>query len=315
MTEKSIKKNTLRASLDLGTNTCILLLAELTQAADGTKSITRVLHDESIIVKLGQGVDQTGQLDESAILRCKIVLTRFSKVLEQYQINRAQVVAVATATARDASNGPAFFVEIKAEFGFDFKTISGREEAQASFLGGMMDGLDPKTVAIMDMGGGSTEFKSFSGEGVSLQMGSVRFSERFFKTDPVTDNEFWAAKKAVDDLYLDQALSWRKNSIQVQTLIGIGGSITSLAQWHLGLESFQADKIHGTVLTRGDLHRMVEELKWRTIAERAQIQCLDPKRADVILAGALIQWRALENLCFNEVIVSTRGLRYGILLQ
>jgi len=143
-------------------------------------------------------------------------------------------------------------------------------------------------------------------------MGSVRFTERFLKSDPVTDAEFWSARDAVEET-LAKAKAWRTSLPKDAALVGVAGTVVTLAQWQLGLTAFNAEAINGTVLTRGDIHRMVEELKWRTVAERKALTGIEPGRADVLLAGALILWRALESLDFPKLVVSTRGLRYGVL--
>jgi exopolyphosphatase/guanosine-5'-triphosphate,3'-diphosphate pyrophosphatase len=165
--------------------------------------------------------------------------------------------------------------------------------------------------AVIDIGGGSTEFMAISG-GKSLDIGSVRFTERFLKSDPVSDDEFWAAQDAID-LELQKLSPWRSSLGSEVTLVAVAGTATTLAAWHLGLEHFDAARIDGQVLTRGDVHRMVEELKWRTVEERKKLTGVEAPRADVLLAGAMILWRSMEVLNFSACQVSTRGLRFGVL--
>jgi exopolyphosphatase/guanosine-5'-triphosphate,3'-diphosphate pyrophosphatase len=166
---------------------------------------------------------------------------------------------------------------------------------------------------VIDIGGGSTEFRSLD-RGLSLQMGSVRFTERFFKSNPVTDTEFWAARDAVDET-LAGARAWRDSVSPETELIGVAGTVVTLAKCQLALPTFDAAAIDGAELTRGDVHRLVEELKWRTIDERKALPGVESGRADVLLAGALILWRSMEVLGFPRLRVSTRGLRYGVLLN
>jgi exopolyphosphatase/guanosine-5'-triphosphate,3'-diphosphate pyrophosphatase len=142
-------------------------------------------------------------------------------------------------------------------------------------------------------------------------MGSVRFSERYIKSDPATDAEFWACQEAIDEA-LQPMIAWREKSSGAK-LTAVAGTATTLAQWQLGLEKFDARAIDEAVLTRGDIHRLVEELKWRTVEERCKLPGIDRGRADVLLAGGLILWRSLEVLKFESCRVSTRGLRYGVL--
>jgi exopolyphosphatase/guanosine-5'-triphosphate,3'-diphosphate pyrophosphatase len=184
---------------------------------------------------------------------------------------------------------------------------------------------------VVDLGGGSTEFMAKGGgkspgespgespgkspeksPGISIDMGSVRFTERFLKSDPVTDAEFWSCQEKIDEL-LTELEEWR-GALRDPELVAVAGTATTLAAWHLGLEKFDPQAINQVELTRGDLHRMVEELKWRKASERAKLPGMEAGRADVILAGAMILWRTLERLDFQSCRVSTRGLRYGVLL-
>jgi exopolyphosphatase/guanosine-5'-triphosphate,3'-diphosphate pyrophosphatase len=171
--------------------------------------------------------------------------------------------------------------------------------------------MDPQASAIIDIGGGSTELIAASG-GQSVDIGSDRFTERFLKSDPLTDAEFWACQEAID-IELEKLKTWRTRLRGQVDLVGVAGTVTTLAQWHLGMHRFEREKIDGAELTRGDVHRMVEELKWRTCRERLDLPGVTEGRADVLLAGALILWRAMEVFSFAELRVSTRGLRYGAL--
>ena len=298
----------IRASIDLGTNTCLLLIAR----CDSESGVVReILQDYSTVVRLGQGVDQARALHPEAVERTLKCLRVYSTLISQSGLGPESVVAVATSQARDASNGAAFFAQVEKETGFHFRVISGDEEATASFLGGLLPGMDSKKTALIDIGGGSTEFVSSQG-GRSLDVGSVRFTERFLKSNPVTDEEFWACEAEIDSL-LETMKPWKKELPQGTPLVAVAGTATTLASWELGLHEFDARRIDGFTLTRGDLHRMVEELKWRSAAERRELPGMDPMRADVLLAGAMILWRACEVLEFPAVTMSTRGLRFGIL--
>lgn len=298
----------LKASIDLGTNTCLLLIADYDAEK---KAVTKVLFDQSTMVRLGQAVDQTKRLHPDAVERTRNCLRGYAAKIAAMGLKPSHTVCVATATARDAENGAKFFDTVRRETELNFRTLSGDEEAKYMFLGGLLPGSDASTSAVVDIGGGSTEFKSESG-GLSLQLGSVRFTERFLKSDPVTDSEFWECRAEIERM-LDQARDWRQSLPKDAKLIAVAGTAVTLAQWQLGLKSFDAQALDGLELSRGDLHRMVEELKWRTVAERRVLPGLEPGRADVILAGALILWRVLENLDFPVLRVSTRGLRYGVL--
>jgi exopolyphosphatase / guanosine-5'-triphosphate,3'-diphosphate pyrophosphatase len=298
----------LRASIDLGTNTCLLLISEWDPI---TRQVLKSVSDHSTVVRLGQGVDLNRELHPDAIQRTLNCLKSYSEKVKAAGVRPESVICVATSQARDARNGSEFFARVKEEIGFSFQTISGAQEAEFTFLGGLLPGMNPAKHAVIDIGGGSTEFMNTAG-GLSLDMGSVRMTERYLKSDPVTDAEFWAAQDAIDDL-IGQAVSWRKKTPIETQLVAVAGTATTLAAWHAELREFDAARIDQVTLTRGDIHRMVEELKWRTVAERKQITGIEAGRADVLLAGALILWRAMELLDFKDVRVSSRGLRYGVL--
>ena len=296
-----------KASIDLGTNTALLLIADVEGGV-----VRSVYHDQSTMVRLGQEVDRTRRLHPDAVGRAMACLRGYAARIAGSGIRPSDAICVATATARDAENGAEFFAAVARETGLVFRTISGEEEAKSMFLGGLLPGMDPEKSAVVDIGGGSTEFRSID-RGLSLQMGSVRFTERFLKSNPVTDAEFWSAREAIDTA-LENAVEWREMIPNGAELVGVAGTIVTLAQWQLGLAHFDAAAIDGTELTRGDTHRMVEELKWRTIEERKAQPGIEPGRADVLLGGALILWRSLEILKFPRIRVSTRGLRYGVIL-
>jgi len=207
-----------------------------------------------------------------------------------------------------APNAADFFTRIKNELGFQFRVLSGDEEAKATFLGAVLPGFEPSRIAVMDIGGGSTEIVQIDG-GQSLNIGAVRMTERFLKSDPITDQEFWNCESAIDE----ELMKLKSMISPSKQFVAVAGTAVTLAMIQLGLQNFDRNLIDGFVLTRGDAHRIVEELKWRSVQERRVMPGMEPKRADVILAGALIFWRAMEVLGFSNVVISTRGLRYGVL--
>jgi exopolyphosphatase/guanosine-5'-triphosphate,3'-diphosphate pyrophosphatase len=301
----------LKASIDLGTNTCLLLIAECDPAKS---SVIRIVSDHSTVVRLGEGVDQARALQPQAMERTLSCLKSYAGIVRQQGLKCEAAICVATSSSRDSKNGQAFFDRVEKETGFRFRVISGEEEAQYTFQGALLPGLSVGETAVIDIGGGSTEFITL-GPGISLDIGSVRFTERFFKNDrntPVTDEEFWACQDAIDNA-LSVAAEWRETNPQIKDLVAVAGTATTLAAWHLELRTFDAARLDACRLTRGDVHRMVEELKWRSVEERALLPGISKGREDVLLAGALILWRAMEVLNFSEIQISTRGLRFGIM--
>ncbi|MBC7397762.1 MAG: Ppx/GppA family phosphatase [Bdellovibrionales bacterium] len=303
-----------RASIDLGTNTCLLLIQECSDEGE------TVLHDESNIVRLGEGVASSGKLSLAAMERAQACLQSYTQILRQHEILGSNVVAVATAQARDASNATAFFDSIEQATGIRFRILSGDEEAKATFLGAAPADVQASRSVVMDIGGGSTELVAIPvGKneifGESLSIGAVKLTELYLKSDPVTDEEYWQCEAAIDQA-LQKMKSWRQtlhsSMSEEPVLISVAGTAVTLAMLQEGLEFYDQSKIDGVTLTQGDVHRLVEELKWRTVEERKRMPGMEAKRADVILAGSMIFWRVMEELSFKEARVSTRGLRYGV---
>ncbi len=261
-------------------------------------------------MRLGQGVDQTRAFHPDAMRRTLKTLQDYAQTCIELGVKPAAVRAITTSSARDAKNSKQFFERVKQETGFKFRVISGKEEARMTFRGALLPGMLSSKTAVIDIGGGSTELFSSAG-GESLDIGSVRFTERYLRSDPVSDPEFWACEKAVDDQI--QGLIKRGFKRGSRELVGVAGTVTTLATWFLDLSTWDAAKVDGTELYVGDVHRMVEELKWRTVEERKALTGIESGRADVLLAGAMILWRAMEILGFPKVTVSTRGLRFGAL--
>lgn len=297
----------LRSSIDLGTNTCLLLIAE----CDGSGNVLRVVEDVSTIVRLGQGVDLNRKFHPDATKRTSDCLMKYSERVRAHGLSPADTVAVATASARDVTNATEFFSAVQTNSGFRFRTISGDREAECSFFGALLPGMDEARWAVIDIGGGSTEFRSLRG-GLSLNVGSVRMTERFLKSDPVTDAEYDRCLRAVDEALLPMK-SWREALPDGTSLLGVAGTVVTLACWKAGLESFDPDIIHHTELTQETVEKQVQELRLRTVLERQTLTGIEPARADVLLAGAMILWRSMVVLDFPDVKVSTRGLRFGVL--
>jgi len=301
-----------QAAIDLGTNTCLLLVKE---------SSGEILHDESTVVRLGEGVAASGVLKVEAMERARQCIARYVKIAAELGVPAAQRVAVGTAQARDAKNAASFFEQIESEFGVKFRILSGDEEARATFLGAALPGIASSQMVVMDIGGGSTELVAMpkAGEsilGTSLGIGAVKITEKFLHSDPVTDDEFWAAEDAINR-ELSSLKGWRtelRTRISGEPVfVAVAGTAVTLGMIQLGMATYDRNQLDGFVITRGDAHRLVEELKWRRVEERKLMVGMEAKRADVILAGALIFWRAMEELDFPTARVSTRGLRFGVL--
>ena len=299
-----------QASIDLGTNTCLLLVRDSSGA---------ILHDESTVVRLGEGVAASKRLRPEAMARARECIARYVARAGELGVAAQEIVAVGTAQARDASNAPEFFGALERELGVRFRILSGDEEARATFLGAALPGIPVDRMVVMDIGGGSTELVAMPDRksllGTSLGIGAVKITERFFNSDPVTDSEFWKAEDAIHQ-ELAPLKKWRLELDRMEggpVFVAVAGTAVTLAMVQAGTPLYDRGMIDGYELSRGDVHRLVEEFKWRKIEERRLLPGMEPKRADVILAGALIFWRVMEELRFPKVIISTRGLRFGVL--
>jgi exopolyphosphatase/guanosine-5'-triphosphate,3'-diphosphate pyrophosphatase len=298
----------LKASIDLGTNTCLLLMAEVESGY-----VKRVLGDYARIIRLGEEVDKTRCLQPDAIERTLTCLDEYGEIISKAGISHGDVVCVATSQARDAENGGEFFSRVEAELGFRFRVISGTDEARLSFIGSLLPGMEPSNHAVVDIGGGSTEFVTAK-EDRSIDLGSVRFTERYLKSDPVIDEEFSICLNEIDN-ELEGLIDWRSSLPSDMQMLAVAGTATTLASWHLGQEVFNTNEIDKVRLTNNDLRRMVEDLKRMTVKERRDQIGIEPKRADVLLAGAMVLWRTMEKFKFYTCNISSRGLRYGLLMD
>ena len=300
----------LRASIDLGTNTCLMLMAEIESG-----QVKKVLGDYARIVRLGEGVDKTGCLLPDAMDRTLTCLGEYRKIISNAGMLPDTVICVATSQARDADNGGEFFKRVESELGFKFRVISGKDEAQLSFMGSLLPGMGSTNHVVVDIGGGSTEFVT-ANEAQSIDLGSVRFTERYLKSDPVIDEEFNICLSEIDKK-LEVLKDWKYfiSSDRNMQMLAVAGTATTLASWHLRLRAFDAAEVEKIQLTNSDLLQMVKDLKRMTVAERRDQVGIEPKRADVLLAGAMIMWRTMEKLGFHTCSISTRGLRYGVLMD
>ena len=295
------------AAIDCGTNTVLLLVADV-----GPDGVERV-EDHAEIVRLGEGLDQTGALKPQAMLRARAAFERY--VARIRELGCAQVLAVGTEALRKASNGHLFVNEVTALLGTvggTFRVIDGEREARLSWraVRASFPALSgPRTV--IDIGGGSTELlvgEEPVEEVVSLPIGSVRLTERLLKHDPPTDEERAALVRTVDEA-LAGAPAPRGE------VVGIAGTVTTLAAMALGLDTYDPDRVHGSSLAYDALVNTPRTLGATALADRKRTPGLDPKRADVIYAGAVILERILARAGASRCLVSDRGIRWGLVYE
>ena len=292
----------MKAAVDIGTNSMRLLVVD----GDGNE-VTRMQE----VTGLGQGVSSTGRLSAEAIARTVAVLARYGEAMREHGVTAAR--AVATSASRDASNREEFFDRAEQAMGLRPELITGVEEAELSFTGATA-GLDlPRPHVVVDIGGGSTEFVwGLDGgiEAVSVDVGSVRLTERLLPDRPADFEQLVAAYHHCDGLFSRTSLPE-----QVGTMVGVAGTWTSLGAIGLDLPAYDRSRVHLSTLTRMSVDRLVVRLAALTIEATARIPALDPKRAPVILGGAVIARETMRRLGALEVVVSEHDLLDGIVAR
>ncbi len=272
------------AAFDCGTNSIRLLVCDL-QGDVKTDHLR-----EMKIVRLGQDVDRTGHLADEAIGRTLHATRDFAETIPLLGVER--IVFCATSAVRDADNGGAFCDAIEGILGVRPIVLDGPAEARAGFLGATRD-LEPARTLVVDIGGGSTELVVGLGEdiesAVSLDIGSVRLTERFLKSDPPTDAEIAACTA-----YVDSLLASVVGFAPVARFVGVAGTITTVVAHALQLEAYDSRAIHGAELPHQAIRTACRELVAMSVAERRELGFMHTGRADVIGGGALILDRILE---------------------
>ena len=283
------------AAIDLGTNTTRLLVANV----DGDQ-IDEVVK-RTRITRLGEGVDTRHQLLPVPIARVRNCLSEYRRELESLGAERTLLVA--TSAVRDAENGEAFLGEIEWSYGFTTRLLSGDEEAELTLRG--IGETNPSTL-IVDIGGGSTELIG-ADQRISLDIGAVRLTERHLPSDPPTDAELAACATAVRSVLPDGP--------RPERAIGVAGTITSLAALDLGLAEYDPERVHGHRLTLDGVQQQLSRLASMPLAERREVPALDPDRAPVIVAGAVILREVLGHFGLEEIEASERDILHGAALE
>jgi exopolyphosphatase / guanosine-5'-triphosphate,3'-diphosphate pyrophosphatase len=300
------------AAIDCGTNSIRLLIAE-PNGSGGLRDLDRRLE----IVRLGQGVDASGEFHADALQRTFAVVDQYAELIKKADVPVANVHFVATSAARDARNRDSFFAGIKQRLGVLPDVISGATEAQLSFVGALSR-ITPEgePVLVMDIGGGSTELITGSAAGemysaISLDIGSVRVTERFLKQNPVAADDLALATEYVDDLLADSGVDFAS----IGTWIGVAGTATTLAGVYLELEHYDREQVHGAVIPLPALQELLHRLAQMTVEEIRALPSMHPGRADVITGGALIEARIAARLNVGDLIVSESDILDGIALR
>ena len=304
------------AAIDCGTNSIRLLVA-VPEPAGGAGGAARLrdLERTMEIVRLGQGVDRTGRLDPAALERTFDALGRYADRLRDLGV--ASVRMVATSASRDAENADEFVAGVRAILGVDPEVITGDEEAALSYRGataGVPDDRAPSPRLVVDIGGGSTEVVLGTGPTVraarSVDIGCVRMTERHLASDPPTTDE--VARTVAD---VDAAIALAASTVplgEARSIIGLAGSVTTVAAIHLGLPAYDPAAIHGHVVPAAAVRAISDDLLRMSHDERAAIPVMHPGRVDVIGAGALVLRRILDATGLDAVVVSEHDILDGI---
>jgi exopolyphosphatase/guanosine-5'-triphosphate,3'-diphosphate pyrophosphatase len=298
------------AFFDIGTNTILCLIAEC-----GENGEFRVLDDLAEITRLGQGVDETRRISSAGEKRSAAVLRSY---LERCRgLGVQEMAAVGTSALRDAENSRQVLSRWQGELGLDVRVISGEEEAAYSFLAANRGlSLAGQELLVIDIGGGSTELIRGAQAGVaaavSVNVGTVRLTERFLHSDPPTQEQCDRMTQEIDRALAAVRARWSPESPAL-TLVGIAATFTTLVAVEKKLAHYSQNEVHGSALSLDEVRRQIKLYRRTTNAQRKLLPGLHPQRADVILAGAHLVERIMMLFHSREVIVSDQGVRYGLL--
>lgn len=299
------------AAVDIGTNTTRLLVADY-RSQDLFAGEQLSWRDRRVtITGLGEGVDATGNLAEDAIGRTVAVLAGYGEAIRAWEVDNVR--AIATSATRDAANRETFLQRAALALGARPEVVSGAQEAELAFRGATA-GLDTEhPVLVIDLGGGSTEFVQGSAEmeyAVSVDIGSIRLTERHLGAQPADEAVVGTARRAADD-----ALARVTLPEAPATVVGVAGTFTALAAIALDLDTYDPVVVDGTTLSLDDLRALVERLAAMTVEEVAAIPSMEPARAPVMLGGAIVAERALASTGAAALTVSESDVLDGLALR
>ena len=292
------------AALDLGSNTSLLLIAEVENGR-----LVKVLRDENNVTRMGQEVHARRRFHPDALARMEACLAQYGEFIRAAQCDK--VIAVATSAARDVANG-AELIDIGKRHGIPIHIISGPREAELTYRGALCDRSSTEHLAVVDVGGGSTEvIGAYEGSprGISIDVGSVRLTEMFLPDHPVGAEALKALGQHIEKSFAGAQL----DRLEITEVVAVAGTPTTLAALELG-RPFSEEHVHRFRLELATIERWIQHLARLGVAERERLPGMQPKRADVIVAGAMILAGAMRALRKEAITVSTLGVRYGVAL-
>lgn len=292
------------AVIDCGTNSTRLLIGNKLETLDRQMKITR----------LGEGLEKSGEISRQAMTRVVDVLESFRTTLESHRV--AEVRIVATSAARDADNRDDFFSEVESVIGVTPELLTGEEEGRLAFAGAIAELGDLKgPFLVLDIGGGSTEFVigDRKAEDIhSAQIGCVRLTEEFIENDPPLPEELHACLTVAGG-HIDDAVREIPKINEALTLVGLAGTVSSVAAIEIGLEKYDRERIHHFRLSKDAVEDVFRTLATENRQERTSNPGLDEDRTDVIVAGTAILVKVMRQLEFTECLVSESDILDGIL--
>ena len=296
------------AAIDIGSNTTRLIVAEV------SGSSLHELERRTTITRLGEGVDESGRLSESGIARVFGTLAGYREIIDELGAERP--LAIATSAVRDASNGADFLRRVKSRFDFEVRPLSGSDEALLAFRGATVGRTLSEPVLVVDIGGGSTELivGDAGGPGfhVSLDIGAVRLTERYLHSDPPTPAELEHCRASVRELLVDRVPA----GVLREPLAAIGnaGTITTIAALDQQLPAYDRKLVHGYSISRRAVGEQLARLATLPLVERRLVPALEPERAPVIVAGAIVCGELLDAFALEAIEASELDILDGAAL-
>jgi exopolyphosphatase/guanosine-5'-triphosphate,3'-diphosphate pyrophosphatase len=299
------------AAIDCGTNSIRLLISRVDSEGNLTE-ITRCM----IIVRLGEGVDATGKFSDAALTRVFAACDEYAELIKTHEVEEIRFIA--TSASRDVSNREVFAKGVKDRLGCELEVISGETEAELSFAGATfaLAKKFPGPYLVLDIGGGSTEFVLGTDKpdfARSVNIGCVRMTERHLNQDPPTSESIAAATKDIED-----AITLAAEVVPLEkavTVIGLAGSVTTVAAMALGLDKYDREAIHASVISAQSVHQTSDRFLSMTREQRAALPYMHPGRVDVIGAGALVLDRIVHRLNVESIVVSEQDILDGIAIS
>ena len=297
------------AAIDIGTNSTLLVIVRV----EGSHLVP--VRNETEITRLGQDVGSAGRLRPEAVERTLSVLGRYHQISRQYGVGH--VIIGGTSALRDAANGDEFIRQVSEKFSWKVRILGGKDEAALTFLATRHEFYDQSAnFFVVDIGGGSTEFMYGTHQDIklltSLDIGTVRYTERYIRNDPPGKSEIAAARKEIVS-EIERELTGFPEEFIDTTLIGVAGTVTTLLAVQKEMTTYDPRQIHREPLTKAQIDDLLTLFCSMPLEKRKELPGLQPKRADVIIMGTAILQEIMNYYGFRKLLVSDRGVRYGLI--